>query len=98
MLPADAQWVAFISPRGYMQMTQRIMAVTMKNMPGAEGFSLPQFSQCPPVGFALKATPEELRAEIAVPAAMLQAAGEYVKDMQKMILDRAGQPNQAPAP
>ncbi|MGA2253924.1 MAG: hypothetical protein ABSG53_04620 [Thermoguttaceae bacterium] len=100
MLPADAQWVAYMSPRGYMQLTQRLMTAMMKNMPGmaAEAFSLPQFPKCPPVGFAVKAAPDELHGEIAVPAPMLQAAGEFVKDMQKMIMDRAMQQNQPPAP
>jgi len=97
MLPADAQWVAYISPRGYMQLTQRFMAMAMRNIPGGEAFSLPPFPKSPPIGFAVKAAAEELRAEIAVPAPMLQAAGEYFKDMQKMFLERAGQMN-PPAP
>jgi len=98
MLPADAQWVAYASPRGYMQMAQRLLSMAMKNMPGAEAFSLPPFPKSPPIGFAVKAAPDELRAEIAVPAPMLQAAGEYVNDMQRMFMERGGQPNLPPAP
>ena len=65
---------------------------------GAEAFSLPQFPKCPPLGIAVKATPAELHAEIAVPAPLIQAVGEYVKEMQKMIFNRAMEQNHPPAP
>jgi hypothetical protein len=85
MLPADAQWVAYMSPRGYMQLIQRVMTATVKSTnPDVEVPTLPEFPKCPPVGFALQATPAELHAEIAVPSSLVQAAGEYVKDLQKM--------------
>jgi hypothetical protein len=98
MLPAGSQWVAHLSPRGYMQLTQRLLTATLKGTPGAEAFSLPQFPKCPPLGIAVKATPAELHAEIAVPAPLIQAVGEYVKEMQKMIFNRAMEQNHPPAP
>ena len=67
MLPADSQWVAYMSPRGYMQLTQRVDDRGDEEHAGRRGFSLPPFPKCPPVGFAVKATPAELHAEIAVP-------------------------------
>ena len=70
----------------------------MKNSPLGEAFSLPPFPKCPPAGFAVQATPTELRAEIAVPGALIQAGGEYAKDMQKMIMNRMMEQNQTPAP
>jgi hypothetical protein len=102
MLPADAQWVMYISPRGYMQMTQRIMAVAMKSVPGGEAFTMPDFAKSPPVGISVKVARAELEADIAVPAAIIEAAGNYVKEMQKMIMNRMQQQNPgappAPAP
>jgi hypothetical protein len=101
MLPADAQWVLYISPRGYMQMTQRIMAVAMKNAPnGGEGFTIPDFAKSPPIGIAIKAAPAELAAEVAVPAPLIVAVGDYAKEMQKAMMRMMQQqnPGMAPAP
>ena len=83
LLPANSQWVVYVSPRGYLQLIQRLMTATLKNSPaaGALMFSLPQFPKCPPVGFAVKASPTELHAEIAVPFSLVQATGEFVKDV-----------------
>jgi hypothetical protein len=98
MLPADSQWIAYMSPRGYVQLMQRAMTAAMQNMPAGAGFTLPPFPKSPPVGFAVKATPAELHAEIAVPSEVIKAGGEYVQDMQKMIMNRAMEQNQTPAP
>jgi hypothetical protein len=98
MLPADAQWVLYISPRGYMQMTQRLMSGMMKNVPGGEEFTLPQFPKSPPIGIAIKATPAELEAQIAVPAPLIEATAEYVKEMQKAMVRMMQQQGQPPAP
>ena len=98
LLPAGSQWVAYISPRGYMQLTQRFMAAALKNNPIAANFSLPPFPKCPPLGIAVKAEPVELRAEIVVPSELLKAAGEYVQDIQKTFMNRLLEQNQPPAP
>ena len=101
LLPADAQWVAYLSPRGYMQTTMRLMEAVMKSNPAAAGIVMPQFPQfpkSPPIGVAVKAESSELRGEIAVPAAMLQAAGQYTKDMQQMFMNRATEQPPPPAP
>ena len=93
MLPADAQWVAYVSPRGYIQLGERVAAAALKGT-DMEGFSMPEFGRSPPIGFALKATPLELHAEIAVPSELVQAFGDYIKAAE----NRALQPNQAPVP
>jgi hypothetical protein len=97
MLPTHAQWVAYLSPNGYMQLTLRIMTATMKNFPQAMAFTLPQFPKSPPIGFAVQAAPTEVQAQIAVPAPLVEAFGQYIKDEQKMIMERSRQ-NQAPVP
>ena len=93
MLSAHPQWVAYISPRGYVQLTQRLMTAAMQGRPEAEGFSLPSFPKSPPIGFAVQAEPAELHAEIAVPSSLVHATGEYVKEMQTMFMNRAMQQN-----
>ena len=98
MLPEKSQWVVFLSPRGFMQLTTRITAAVMKNVPGGEGFALPAFPKSPPIGFAVKAASDELRAEIAVPGPLVEAAGGYVQDMQKAVMQRMMQQGQPPAP
>ena len=57
MLPADAQWVAYVSPRGYVQLVQRMMAAVMKHQPQSERPTLPDFARCPPVGVASRPRP-----------------------------------------
>ncbi len=98
MLPEKSQWVIFLSPRGFMQLTTRLTAAAMKNVPGGEGFALPAFPKSPPIGFAMKAASDELRAEIAVPAPLVEAAGGYVQDMQKAMMQRMMEQPQPPAP
>ena len=59
MLPPNAQWVAYVSLRGYVQMIQRFMAAALKDSPQAE-ITLPDFAKSPPIGLAFQATPTEL--------------------------------------
>ncbi len=99
MLPAGSQWAFYVSPRGFMHLVTRAEMAALKSMPGAPNFSMPTFPKSPPVGLAVKAVPDELRAEIAVPAPVVEAAGEYVKDWQGMINNMMKpQQGQPPAP
>jgi hypothetical protein len=47
---------------------------------------------------AVKATADELRAEIAVPAPLVEATGEFIKGWQKMVENLMGERSQPPAP
>ncbi len=99
MLPANAQWVAYVNERGYVQLTMRLMAAAWKgNAAFAELFSVSPFPKCPPFGYAIEATPTELHVEIAAPSSLVQAYVEYVHDMQKRLMNRGMQPNQTPGP
>ncbi len=98
MLPEKSQWVMFLSPRGLMQLSSRLTAEAMKGMPGGAGFVLPAFPKSPPIGFAVKAASDEVRAEIAVPGPLVEAAGGYVQDMQKAMMQRMMEQGQPPAP
>jgi hypothetical protein len=99
MLPAGSQWVFYVSPRGFMQMMTRLEMVALKSFgPGMMNFSLPTFAKCPPVGLAVKAAPDELRVEMVVPAPVIEATREYVKDMQSAFNDMMKQRGQPPPP
>lgn len=98
MLPADSQWAAYLSLRGCMQMSQRLMTMAMKHSPAQERFTLPQFPKSPPIGLAVKALPTELHGEVAIPSALVQAYGDYLKEIQKMFMNQMMQQNQPPAP
>jgi hypothetical protein len=98
MLPEKSQWVVFLSPRGLMQLVTRMTTAATKSVPGAEGFAMPAFRKSPPIGLAVKAAADELHAEIAVPAPVIEAAGSYVQDVQKMFMQRMMEQNQPPAP
>jgi hypothetical protein len=98
MLPEKSQWVAYLNLRGYVQLTQRIMAVMLKSQPQAMTFSLPSFPKSPPIGLAVLARADELYAEVAFPAGLIQAAGDYAKEMQNMFMNPGGAPNPTPVP
>jgi hypothetical protein len=98
MLPEKPQWVAFISPRGIVQMVTRFVTTVSKSAPGAEGPGLPAFSKSPPLGLAVKAARDEITAEIAVPAPLVEAAGGFAQEMQKVRSQRMMQQGQPPAP
>ena len=42
MLPADSQWVVYVSLRRYLRLTRWFMAAEEKNTPGAEAFTQPE--------------------------------------------------------
>ncbi|MGD0900985.1 MAG: hypothetical protein ABR915_24400 [Thermoguttaceae bacterium] len=90
LMPAGAQWVAYVSPRGYVSLIQRMMQQMMAGMQEQPGFqgppampAVPSFPQTPPVGMAVKAAPGGLEATIVVPSAVLKAAGEYTATLRQ---------------
>jgi hypothetical protein len=89
LLPAGAQWVGYVSPRGYLGLVQRMFREIAATMgPGGRlPFSLSPFPQTPPVGVAVQASAGTLDSTLVVPSAVLKAAGEYVKTMQQAIMN-----------
>jgi len=76
LLPAGAHAVALISPRGYIDLIQRLMGTMMGE--NAPGLKIPPFPKCPPAGVAFKAAPGEISAEFVIPAGLMKAVGEYI--------------------
>jgi hypothetical protein len=92
-LPAGAQWVAYVSPRGYMGLVQRMFREMAAGMGGGPGmalpapFSLPPFPQTPPVGVAVQASAGTLDSTLVVPSAVLKAAGQYILSLQQAVIN-----------
>ncbi len=78
MLPAGAQWVGFLSPRGAAAFVSRMVKTVAP--PGAQGVpEIPEFPEMPPIGFGVQLSPSGLDTDLAVPAAVLEKASETIR-------------------
>jgi len=82
LLPDGALWVGYWSPSGTVAFTRRMMS--MFDRAAEEGFKLPDFPETPPIGFAAKLASGELQTDMVVPSSVLEAAGRYFIEIQKM--------------
>lgn len=73
MLPAGAQWVAYISPQGLVQWA----GVFVEAMFGGE-MQLPPFPATEPIGAAAKVTETGLDAELVLPDSVVAGIGQYI--------------------
>jgi hypothetical protein len=81
MLPSGAQWVGYISPKGTIDYIKRVIPLFAPE--GKAGPELPEFPETPPIGFAIKTTPDGLRSHTVVPAEVLKAVGGFVAEIKK---------------
>lgn len=84
MLPADAQWVGFLSPRGGAAFVSRMVKTLAP--PGAS--EIPELPQTPPIGLGVKLSPSGLDTHLAVPAAVLETISETIRTATQ----KAGKP------
>ena len=78
MLPAGAQWVGFLSPRGGAAFVSRMMKTVTP--PGAQGVpEIPEFPETAPIGFGAKLSPAGLDTDLAVPTDVLEKASETIR-------------------
>jgi len=80
MLPESSQWVALMSPQGFVAFTQRIMAGFM---PQGAAMKLPNFPATPPIGVGLKLSATGLEKHLVIPAEVLESIGTYIQQLQK---------------
>jgi hypothetical protein len=78
LLPPGAQWVGYLSPKGFVGFVSTFMSAAA---PAGGGLTLPEFPQTPPVGFAAEQSSKGLDLQIVVPGAALKGIGTYVKQM-----------------
>ncbi len=79
MLPADSQWVIFISPKGAIEFANN-MAATFA--PGGPAAMIPAFPQTPPVGISANSSMSKLDVDLVVPASLLKAIGGYIQTVR----------------
>ncbi|NQU20235.1 MAG: hypothetical protein HQ567_03060 [Candidatus Nealsonbacteria bacterium] len=84
LLPKGAQWIGYFSPAGTVQFINNFIPTIIPD--GGNAFKLPEFSRTPPIGFAAKVADGEVHGTMAVPAPVIKAVGEYVQEIQKMII------------
>ena len=73
MLPSDAPWGVYVSPRGVINFVKQAARLS-----GAEAnLEIPEFPATPPVGIAVTVEPDGLLSQTVVPAATVKAMGQY---------------------
>ena len=78
LLPPRAQWVGYISPTGFMGVVSTFVSAAL---PAGNGFTLPEFPQTAPIGFAAEHSSKGLDVQIVVPGETLKGVGTYVRQM-----------------
>lgn len=86
ILPKDAVWVAYWSPRGTAEF---INCVIPRLVPKAEdgdsrAIALPEFPQTPPLAFSISTAPGEVQTEMIVPSEVVKALGQYIPKLRAM--------------
>jgi len=81
MLPSGAQWVGYISPKGTIDFVKRVIPLFAPE--GKAASDLPEFPPTPPIGFAVKTTPDGVRSHTVVPAEVWKAVGGFVAELKK---------------
>jgi len=81
LLPREAQWMAFISPKGMVDFAQTMV---QSFAPGAPG-QLPPFPETSPVGFGARMTTQGCETSLVVPNDVLEGIGSYIRMMQQNI-------------
>jgi hypothetical protein len=79
-LPTGAQWVFFISPRGTIAATSRMMATMLP--PGAGPAHPPEFPKTPPLGIGVKLSGTGLETRLTIPSAVLESVGPYIQQLK----------------
>lgn len=85
LLPAGAQWVAYASPEGIVQ----LIGSFAQAMLGAE-FKLPAFPASDPIGLAARVNETGLDAEIVLPENVVAGLGQFIGAVGQMF--QGGQP------
>lgn len=80
MLPPGAQWVGLVSPRGGVAFVARMLKVIQAaGAPGPGPEAIPEFPETPPVGIGVLLSPSGLDTDLVIPAAVLEAVSELVR-------------------
>jgi hypothetical protein len=82
LLPAGAQWIGYLSPKGLMDFISAMMIGFAP--PGVAMPALPAFPQTPPIGVSAEASAKALDIQVVIPGAALKGVGTYVMQIHQM--------------
>ena len=80
LLPEDAGFVAYLSPRGTVAWVKNIVT---QFVPLDALWEIPEFPETPAVGFSAKVVSGGLETELVVPAELPKAVKEFVQSVQQ---------------
>jgi hypothetical protein len=81
LLPAGAQWAAYVSPQGLLQWVD---ALLRDILPPESNFKIPSFPATEPIGLAARVSESGLDAEIVLPENVVAGIGQFVGTVQQM--------------
>jgi hypothetical protein len=87
LLPAGAQWIVYLSPKGFVDF---IGAMVLNFAGGAGGPGggampmIPPFPQTPPIGVGVESSAKGLDVGIVIPGGVLKGVATYIQQMQHM--------------
>ncbi len=81
LLPAGAQWAAYVSPQGLLQWVD---ALLRDILPPESNFRIPSFPATEPIGLAARVSEAGLDAEIVLPDNVVAGIGQFVGTVQQM--------------
>jgi hypothetical protein len=89
-LPADSQFIAYMSLNGVMKMAKQMMA----SIPGAPAAALPDFADSPPFGSAAKVSADGVEGHFIVTAETLRTIGDAISKTRAEARERRLQQQQ----
>jgi hypothetical protein len=82
LLPAGAQWTAYVSPQGLLQWVDELLRNVL---PPESNFRIPSFPATEPIGLGARVSASGLDAEIVLPENVVAGIGQFVGTVQQMI-------------
>lgn len=88
LLPADAPWVIYWSPKGTVAFAKRFVAMFSSLAPApAAAPKIPDFPDTPAIGIVVGKAPNELQVDAVVPSDTLKAVAAYILKIWQMAND-----------
>lgn len=85
MLHPRAQWVGFVSVKGYMELIKMVMSKAMAGAPGAPGgfpFQIPAFPAAAPIGISAQVAPAAMEMHLLVPMSLMESIRDFAVQMR----------------
>lgn len=82
LLPHGAQWVVYLSPKGFMDFISTMILGMAAAGGGGPMPALPEFPKTPPIGFGAELTSTGFDLNVVVPGDTLKGIGTYIMQMK----------------